>query len=421
MWTSVINRLRDAELLAAFRRRASASEVLPRLIPLRWKERLNRLFGRDLFDLSFYLQFQPASLPRTRPVDAQLPAGMSRPRRGKRALLITPHLGVGGAERVLMRFARAIRPEVSEIRLVATHSTSSRWLEEWHGIVDEIDDLAQAYRPADRRNVVYSLARQGQYAAVVLQNSLFAYSVLSDLHEANPALPIIDIVHACDPRWDLARVTLPVSDALSARVAVSVAVKRRVAELGVPDRMIHLIRCGVDLDTFALHGASRAEDKKRILFAGRLDAVKNPLLLVPIAEGLVRRWPRDALEIVVAGEGPEDPVLRRKIRAAGLQDVFRLTGVRDIPPLLRESAMLLMTSRQEGIPLAMLEAMAAGLPVIAPLVGGIPEVLDASCGLACSPAPARSRGMWTRWTRCCGIRHSAGHGAGWPHQGRTRV
>jgi glycosyltransferase involved in cell wall biosynthesis len=85
---------------------------------------------------------------------------------------------------------------------------------------------------------------------------------------------------------------------------------------------------------------------------------------------------------VIVGDGPEIeapgylPDLRRKIAAAGLGDRIRLAGRRrDVPSLLREVDLLVLPSENEALGLVLLEAMAAGTPVLATTDGGIPEVV----------------------------------------------
>ena len=118
-----------------------------------------------------------------------------------------------------------------------------------------------------------------------------------------------------------------------------------------------------------------------ILFAGRLEAVKRPLLLVEIARHLRQRRGRDDFRFVVAGDGPDGAGLRRRVSAWGVDCVFEFRGhVADIAPELAACEMVVLPSRAEGIPLIVLEAFAASRPVVASAVGGIPEVVTSETG-----------------------------------------
>ena len=79
----------------------------------------------------------------------------------------------------------------------------------------------------------------------------------------------------------------------------------------------------------------------------------------------------------LAGEGPERSKLQAIIQQYNLNETFVLKGhVENMPPFYRSLDLYLNTSVHEGIPMSILEAMAHGLPVVAPDVGGIGEVVD---------------------------------------------
>jgi glycosyltransferase involved in cell wall biosynthesis len=125
------------------------------------------------------------------------------------------------------------------------------------------------------------------------------------------------------------------------------------------------------------------------LFAGRLNPVKRPLLLVEIAAALRRRRRQADFRFVVAGDGPEAGRLAHRIARRKLKSVFELLGhVPDIAPELARCDLLLLPSESEGIPLVVLEAFASAKPVVATAVGGVPEVVNESNGFA---IPANGR------------------------------
>ena len=113
-------------------------------------------------------------------------------------------------------------------------------------------------------------------------------------------------------------------------------------------------------------------------FVGRLADEKNPLFLVDLAKSLASEH---KFMIRVAGEGPQKRDLEQEIAKENLQDYFAIHGyVEDVARLLAESHCLLLPSDWEGMPLILLEAGAAGIPVIATPVGNIPSILNKENG-----------------------------------------
>ncbi len=109
--------------------------------------------------------------------------------------------------------------------------------------------------------------------------------------------------------------------------------------------------------------------------AGRLFPVKDYGLMIDIA-GAIRRK-TDRVRFQLAGEGPEKMHLQALRSRNRLEDVFTFTGhLQDPSPFYRGLDVYLNTSLHEGLPISVLEAMVRRLPVIAPRVGGFPEIID---------------------------------------------
>jgi glycosyltransferase involved in cell wall biosynthesis len=138
----------------------------------------------------------------------------------------------------------------------------------------------------------------------------------------------------------------------------------------------------VDLDRFQPSPPHKDAAVKLILFAGRLDPVKRPLMLVRIAiEVAALRKARD-FRFVVVGDGSEMGLLRESVRREGTETLFEFRGyVEDMAPLFAASDVVVLTSKSEGIPLVILEAFASSRPVVASNVGAVAELLDANCGV----------------------------------------
>ncbi len=109
--------------------------------------------------------------------------------------------------------------------------------------------------------------------------------------------------------------------------------------------------------------------------AGRLFSVKDFSLMVDIANLVVSQ--NDMVDFVLAGNGPDRLMLEEKVRGYNLQDRFRFLGHQnDMDSFYRSLDVYINTSVHEGIPMSVLEAMSYYLPIVAPKVGGFPEIVE---------------------------------------------
>lgn len=121
------------------------------------------------------------------------------------------------------------------------------------------------------------------------------------------------------------------------------------------------------------------------LCVGRLAQQKDHATLLQAFAAGPAKNPRARL--LLAGEGPLRNEIEQQIETLGLGGSVRLLGRRtDIPEMLAAADLFVLASRWEGNPLAVMEAMSAGVPVIATKVGGVPELVgDGETGLLVSP------------------------------------
>lgn len=151
-------------------------------------------------------------------------------------------------------------------------------------------------------------------------------------------------------------------------VAVSDAVSRDLICRGFPPAKIRVIPLGLDLDDFAAVPALRQTSNVVILVA-RLVPVKDVDLFLATMRALRQRI--RGVRGVVVGDGP----LRQRLESTAPEFISFLGNRSDLPSLLNQAGVVMLTSRSEGSPVALIEALAAGRPVVAPAVGGIPDVL----------------------------------------------
>lgn len=147
-----------------------------------------------------------------------------------------------------------------------------------------------------------------------------------------------------------------------------------VERFGVPRRHITVLPCGVDLDRF--QPPSTARNPRTVVAVARLRPVKNLGLLLGVSAELRAR--RVAHQVVIVGDGPDREALQRERDALGLTDVVHFAGPLDqagVAAWWQRATVGILTSVSEGMPVSLMEAAACGVPVVAPAVGGIPELV----------------------------------------------
>jgi glycosyltransferase involved in cell wall biosynthesis len=181
-------------------------------------------------------------------------------------------------------------------------------------------------------------------------------------------------------------------------VTVCAPFKQQLCSLGVPASRIRILHNGISPDW--LERGSRAEistaDKpnstavdrvRTVLAVGRLSQEKAFADLIVAVSKLRQLRPDLFIQLFIVGDGSERMSLEQLIRTEGLNERARLLGhVGDVRPYYAQADVLAITSLSEGSPNVLLEGMAAGVPVVATCVGGIPEIVtDRESGLLVKP------------------------------------
>jgi glycosyltransferase involved in cell wall biosynthesis len=168
-------------------------------------------------------------------------------------------------------------------------------------------------------------------------------------------------------------------------VGVGQAVREAlIANEGFPPDRAAVVYNGIDTAGFAAGCPDRAAIRRAIgvgtnglvmLLVARLDYLKDHATAIRTLERVASRRPDACL--VLVGEGPEADKIHGLVEQHHLGENVRFLGLRkDVHRLLPAADLFLLTSISEGIPLTVIEAMAAGLPVVATRVGGMAEVVE---------------------------------------------
>ena len=237
-------------------------------------------------------------------------------------------------------------------------------------VLRKLDALFRQYRPA----VVHThlLALNYAYPLMIRYRTPARLYTVHNLAEKDLGLRTAPIVRALAFRYRLGKVV---------PVAIAEEVRASIQRLyGYPDPP--LIPNGIPTDEYAPDPDARAQWRQAhgiephatvLTHIGRFATQKNHALLV---EAFAQVRADAPLYLLLVGGGELENAVREQVAALGLESRVCFLGIRaDVADILRASDAFVLSSRWEGNPMSVMEAMAAGLPVVSTAVGGVPELV----------------------------------------------
>jgi glycosyltransferase involved in cell wall biosynthesis len=301
-----------------------------------------------------------------------------------RIIQIVPSLAAGGLERVATTLTLRLAATGDDV-VVCTRGASTH-----RAFLDELVAAGIAIelvpRPRPRPDL---LLRSGIAIARVLR------AVRPDvIHAHNPAasgagavarvlarqgrVPIVTTFHGLVDGGTSAgaRLLRATADVV---VGIGPAATRELVRAGLDEAHTATVLNAVDARPVRPPAEVRRElgldDAELVVTVGRYRAEKNQALLLEAARLLAPRRPR--LRVLLVGVGPLEDELRRLVTELGLDGVATVTGLRaDAVDIAAAADVATLTSTREGLGLTLIEAMAAGTPVVGTAVGGIPDVIE---------------------------------------------
>jgi glycosyltransferase involved in cell wall biosynthesis len=153
------------------------------------------------------------------------------------------------------------------------------------------------------------------------------------------------------------------------------------AKIGTPRAMVRVVRNGVGKSEF--DPVAVQPDATDLVCVGELRPVKAiDVLLEALA---ILKKSGQPVTATIVGEGPDDAKLKAQAERLGLADEVRFVGFRPAREAFAMGRMLVIPSRAESLPYVVLEAAAAGMPIIATEVGGVPEIFGPHAGHLIAP------------------------------------
>jgi len=300
-------------------------------------------------------------------------------------LWLTKGLGPGGMERLLETHAR-----VGDRDAFRYHA--AYLVDRPHSVVPALEAAGvQCTRLGNGRDLDPRWALE--LRDLVRRSSIDVVHVHSPMAAAiaRPALRTLrhrpGLIYTEHNSWDCYGRVTRVANALTfplddARVAVSVAAANSAP--GPLGRSTEVLTHGIDRDAVAAAAEHRDETRRElgladdaigVITVANLRHEKGYDVLLQAAQAAVAADPR--LVFLSVGQGPLADELHAAHATTSLGDAFRFLGFRsDVHRLLGAADMFVLSSRHEGLPVALMEATALGLPIVATRVGGIPDVID---------------------------------------------
>lgn len=319
----------------------------------------------------------------------------------KRVLQVLPNLSVGGAETMAVNLARELNREDFEPFLLSLYPPVGSVLEATLAEAGVTVIHLHKRKGLDLRAArdLARTVRELHLDVVHTHLRTLSYQLWSQVSDRRPVR--VHTVHSVATReaGRFGRVLQNVALRLGATpVAIAEEVRATISE--VYGREAPIIPNGIPVTLYARSEVERAamrnefsigEDTLVLISVANLHPSKNHAGLITAfarARGYIPRNTR----LMLVGEGTQRAALEQQITTEGLTTHVTLLGSRaDIPRLLSGSDIFVSASLVEGNPLSVMEAMAAGLPTIAPRVGGVPELITNGCdGLLVTPGDIES-------------------------------
>lgn len=298
-------------------------------------------------------------------------------------LLCMPFLLLGGAERLLSGLVASLTHAGFRVVIVTTlpaepaFGDSTPWFASSTAEIFHLPRLLESRRWGD---FLHHLVDSKGLDLLLLAGSAYTYALLPELKKRHPHLRVADLLFNTVGHTESNR---RYAEHIDLHLCENAEVEHWLREAGEPPEKVIQIDSGVDIRS--LYPVDRpARDHLLIGYSGRLADEKDPLAFVELAEAA-----RDSrLRFVMTGAGPLEGAVRKRIaRSRGAVEFLGI--VDDVHSHMAGLDLLVVPSRLDGRPLAVLEALAMGVPVLATRVGGLPElVIDNVTGFTCAPGAA---------------------------------
>lgn len=252
------------------------------------------------------------------------------------------------------------------------------------GIVEILESRNIKYIPIDKLSILKIKKVIKYWKPDIIHAHDFTASIKSLFASIN--IPVISHIHQ-NPTW-LRRCNLYSSlfflSCLKIKeiIVVTPVIKESTVLSTLFNKKTTIIKNVVDMKWIAEKANSPSLKLYDIAFIGRFEDVKDPLRFISIIAQLVKEIPQ--VKVIMAGGGSLKGKCEESIIEKGLHQNIDIVDFISNPfPTLKNSKILVMTSKSEGLPMIVIEALSLGKPVIVPQLEGLDSLIDSSCGFIC--------------------------------------
>lgn len=307
-------------------------------------------------------------------------------------LYIAPWVDLGGSDKGTIDWFKHIDRERWAPSLITTQPSANRWLHHVDPWAEEIWELPDVMPGPSFPGFIMGFIESRGVEVVHIMNSRLAFDLMPDMTCLRKPPAVVVQMHAEEPdRSGYVRyVATRYGNLVDAFSATSEQLKAAIVDYDIPPSRVEVIYTGVDgeeeFNPARVQPLPHPSDDgtPRILWPGRLAEQKDPMLTLDVLSAVRDRGVPFLLEIV--GDGHMAPAVRRRADELGLSDsIVWHPPSQNMAQWYRSTDLLLMTSVFEGVPYVIYEALAMGVPVVAPALTGNVELMDSDSGILVEP------------------------------------
>jgi glycosyltransferase involved in cell wall biosynthesis len=312
---------------------------------------------------------------------------------GRRVMFIVPWMVTGGADRVNLELIEGLVCGGHDVTVCATLLANHNWEHQFTRLTPDVFVLPNFLHPSDYPRFLAYLIRSRKIDTVLITGSTIGYQLLPYLRAGFPEVAFVDMCHVEEPHWlngGHPRFGVGYQDALDLNIVTTRHLADWMQGRGADRERIRVLYTGLQArqtdESGKLKGSLREQfnipaEIPVIVFAGRICEQKRPTLLAEILRAV--RDQGFEFRALVIGDGELRTSFEALLSQYKLSACVQMLGIvahQRWLEVLSAADIFLMPSQYEGISIALLESMAAGVVPVVARVGGQDEIVSSDAG-----------------------------------------